>query len=124
MALIPPADVKKIIDVLVQKQIANGDQFADMINQHMKDNVKYDFLRSDKDPYRPYYLEELKKLRGDTKESIRDIIFGDAASVSSEEKQEIVAPEPDCFQIERPEDLADSDDRVIKLSAQFVAFNG
>ena len=35
-----------------------------------------------------------------------------------------MAPEPDCFQIEKPENLADSDDVVIKLSAQFVAFNG
>ena len=94
----------------------------------MKDNIKYDFLRSDTNPYRPYYLEELKKLRGDTDQqaNIRDLIFGDAdkVSVNSDEKQEIVAPEPDCFQLETPEDLANVDDRVIKLSAQFVAFNG
>jgi hypothetical protein len=34
----------------------------------MKDNIKYDFLRSDTNPYRAYYLEELKKLKGDTDE--------------------------------------------------------
>ena len=57
--LVPPDDVKKIIDVLVLKMKTNGQQFADMINEHMKDNKKYDFLRQDDNPYRPYYLQEL-----------------------------------------------------------------
>ena len=53
--LIPPPDIKKIIDVLVVKVAKNGQQFIDMITQHMKDNKKYEFLRSEENPYRPYY---------------------------------------------------------------------
>ena len=30
-----------------------------MIEQHMKQNKKYDFLRHDDNPYRPYYIQEL-----------------------------------------------------------------
>ena len=33
-----------------------------MINEHMKDNRKYDFLRQDNDPYRPYYLQQLQEM--------------------------------------------------------------
>ena len=53
--LIPPPDIKKIIDVLVVKVAKNGQQFLDMINEHMKDNKKYGFLRSEENPYWPYY---------------------------------------------------------------------
>jgi len=47
--------------VLVIKVAANGKDFEDMINQHMLSNKKYDFLREKDNPYREYYLFELKK---------------------------------------------------------------
>jgi|TARA_B110000285_G_C15072882_1_gene589008 hypothetical protein len=53
--IVPPDDVKKIIDVLVLKIKTNGMKFAEMISEHMKDNKKYDFLRQDDNPYRQYY---------------------------------------------------------------------
>ena len=53
--LIPPADIKKIIDLLVVKVATNGQKFVEMISEHMKDNNKYDFLKNTKSPYRPYY---------------------------------------------------------------------
>ena len=59
--LIPPPDIKKIIDVLVVKVAKNGKQFLDMILEHMKGDKKYGFLRSEENPYRPYYLAELGK---------------------------------------------------------------
>ena len=43
--LIPPPEVKKIIDVLALKVSTNGDQFAKMLEQHMASDKKYDFLR-------------------------------------------------------------------------------
>ena len=81
-ALIPPSDVKKIIDMLVVKVHANGDKFAEMISEHMKTNKKYDFLRSIDNPYRPYYLQELAKLReGD--ESNQKLKDGDEPEIKS-----------------------------------------
>ena len=53
--LIPPADIKKIIDLLVVKVSTNGQKFVEMISEHMKDNAKYDFLKNVTSPYRPYY---------------------------------------------------------------------
>jgi hypothetical protein len=62
-ALIPPPDVKKLIDMLAEKVSINGEKFAEMISEHMKTNKKYDFLRQPDNPYRPYYLEQLQKLK-------------------------------------------------------------
>ena len=45
--------------MLVVKVHANGEKFAQMISDHMKNNKKYDFLRFDDNPYRAYYLQEL-----------------------------------------------------------------
>lgn len=86
--LIPPPDVKKIIDVLVVKVAQNGEKFEAMIEQHMKNDRKYDFLRQQDNPYRPYYIQELDKVANnqtmengdqakDGQNEIRDLIFGD-----------------------------------------------
>ena len=115
--LIPPPDIKKIIDVLVIKVASNGQEFADMIEKHMAKDKKYDFLRHDNNPYRPYYISELEKTKGEKRENIRDVIFGKEEPEEEEEQEIIVAPEPDMFTLEVPKDLNSSDNQVIKLSA-------
>lgn len=79
--LIPPSDIKKKIDALVQKlakmfltdieglpslsdsiiesfESQSAEQFVSIVKEHMKSNKEYDFLRVDDNPYRPYYLRE------------------------------------------------------------------
>ena len=79
--LIPPSDIKKKIDVLVQKlgkmyltdiqgmpdvsesiiesfESQSAEQFIAIVKEHMKSSKEYDFLRVDDNPYRPYYLRE------------------------------------------------------------------
>ena len=79
----------------------------------MAKDKKYDFLRQDDNPYRPYYMAELEKQKsGDAKkENIRDVIFGKAEEVEQEEEQEIiVAPDPEQFKLELPKDITPVDD--------------
>ena len=85
--LIPPPDIKKIIDALATKVSLNGEKFESMIEQHMKNDKKYDFLRQQDNPYRPYYIQELDKAGNQLNDAaeagtngqneIRDLIFGD-----------------------------------------------
>lgn len=64
--LIPPPEIKTIIDKLVKKISGQpkdqADQFVQLILQNDPTNPKFAFLRSDEDPYRPYYNSCLEKL--------------------------------------------------------------
>ena len=55
---------------------------------------------------------------------MRELLLGDDKSAQSEEQQEIMAPEPEQFQLRVPKDLANVDKNIIKHCAQFVALNG
>lgn len=59
--LVPPPDIKKIIEALAAKVAVNGKEFCEMIREHMKDNSKYQFLTQADNPYTPYWLEQLSK---------------------------------------------------------------
>ena len=91
--LIPPPDIKKIIDVLSDKVKKNGQEFADMLAEKMKGDGKYAFLRDEENPYRPYYLKCL-----DGQQEIRNLIFEDESEQKSEKSDEeevqIEAPDP------------------------------
>ena len=54
---------------------------------------------------------------------IREAIFG-SASQQEEELEVIEAPVDDLFQIEEAPEVAEVDQGVIKLTAQYVAANG
>lgn len=43
-----------------------------MIEQHMKSNKKYDFLRNKEDPYRPYFLREKYKVYQEAKKDTQE----------------------------------------------------
>ena len=57
--LVPPPDIKKIIEALAAKVAVNGKEFCEMIREHMKDNSKYQFLTKADNPYTPYWLQAL-----------------------------------------------------------------
>lgn len=85
--LVPPPDIKKIIDVLAVKVVANGEEFAKMLSQHMADNIKYDFLRDEDNPYRPYYLQAINQQpasSADGQQEIRRLIFEEEAQESED----------------------------------------
>lgn len=58
--IIPPPDIRAIIDKLAQRvSNADGYQFEQLILKHESDNPKFNFLKNEDDPYRPYYLKKL-----------------------------------------------------------------
>jgi len=90
--LIPPPDIKKIIDVLAVKVQQNGQEFADMLKQHMAGDKKYSFLTQPDNPYTPYYKKQLEADQPTGQQEIREMIFN-----QEEEQTEVQAPEKDCF---------------------------
>lgn len=60
--IIPPPDIRAIIDKLAQRASgADGYQFEQLILKHEHDNPKFNFLKNEDDPYRPYYLKKLRE---------------------------------------------------------------
>jgi splicing factor 3A subunit 1 len=60
--IIPPPDIRAIIDKLAQRvSNADGYQFEQLILKHESDNPKFNFLKNEDDPYRPYYLKKLRE---------------------------------------------------------------
>lgn len=58
--IVPPPDIRAIIDKLAQRVVkSDGYQFEQLILKHESDNPKFNFLKNDDDPYRPYYLKKL-----------------------------------------------------------------
>lgn len=55
---------------------------------------------------------------------IREAIFGNARENQEEELEVIEAPVEDLFQISDVPEMAEVDQKVIKLTAQYVAANG
>jgi len=57
--VVPPPEVKGIVDKLALRVAKNGSEFAQLILEHEQNNPKFNFLRFEDDPYRPYYLKQL-----------------------------------------------------------------
>lgn len=65
----PPPDIKTIIDKLAKKVAtqpeAQANQFTSLILKNDPNNPKFNFLKNDEDPYRPYYHRRLAEERGE-----------------------------------------------------------
>ncbi len=54
--IIPPPEIKEIVDKTATFVVRNGSSFEAMILRNESKNPKFNFLKYEDDPYRPYYV--------------------------------------------------------------------
>ena len=59
--IIPPPEIKAVIDKTASYVAKNGVSFESLINKVEANNPKFNFLRYQDDPYRPYYIQKLQE---------------------------------------------------------------
>jgi splicing factor 3A subunit 1 len=59
--IIPPPDIKTVVDKTASYVAKNGQSFESMIMKVEANNPKFNFLRHNDDPYRPYYNFKLEE---------------------------------------------------------------
>ena len=143
--IIPPPDVRAIVDKTAQFVAKNGPEFENRILSSEKNNQKFSFLM-EKDPYHAYYrgkIESIKlELEGKTIEDQNKKGMEVAEQVQNQSKfmakssavGGVGLSKPEVLERPRefkhsigtqpPQGLKKSEIEVIKLSAQFVARNG
>lgn len=145
--IIPPPDLRNIVDKTASFVARNGPEFESRIQQNEQNNPKFNFLKIG-DPYNAYYQFKVREIR-EGGGSAATTGTGNQATVqngeanksagqptanlvqsklirSFAEKVQIVPKEPPPefeFMIEPPSMLAQDLD-IIKLTAQFVAIHG
>lgn len=148
--IIPPPDLRNIVDKTASFVARNGPDFESRIQQNEQNNPKFNFLKIG-DPYNAYYQFKVREIReGGSAASTTSATAGNQALQNGEankstiagqptanlvqsklirsfaEKVQIVPKEPPPeyeFMIEPPSMLAQDLD-IIKLTAQFVAIHG
>jgi len=59
--IIPPPDIKTVIDRTADYVAKNGEKFEQLIMKAESSNRKFDFLKYEDDPFRPYYQKKLSE---------------------------------------------------------------
>ena len=150
--IIPPPDLRAIVDKTAQFIAKNGEHFEKRILSNEKDNSKFKFL-SDKDPYNAYYRSKIEEIRtpparelpsdeknasgsGERKEAAQVPRAKGAAAPTVVLKQDdqvkksvvvdqvLETPASEEYTVRVPGGLTALDLDVIRLTAQFVARNG
>eukprot|EP00741_Cyanophora_paradoxa_P022730 tig00021501_g21952.t1 len=138
--IVPPPDVRNIIDKTAQFVAKNGEDFERRIMMNERNNVKFNFLQY-ADPYNAYYKWKIMEFRegksgapaaatgASPPPAPADSQPAPAASVAAKSTVEKKAPPkepppPDQFICSHPDSLSGVEVDVIKLSAQYVARNG
>jgi len=57
--IIPPPEVKSVIDKAAIYVAKNGISFESLIMKVEANNPRFNFLRFSDDPYRPYYIQKI-----------------------------------------------------------------
>ncbi|KCV73196.1 hypothetical protein H696_00739 [Fonticula alba] len=132
--IIPPQEIRFVIQTSVKFIIDRGESFADTIRAKSRDQMsnKFSFFEPT-DPYHKYYqwwlaTERERIARGDTgprSDATVAPTAGDAAADKPEVKSDAPPPQPPDleFLLDTPHITA-LDLDIIKLTAQFVARNG
>jgi len=145
--IIPPPDLRNIVDKTALFVARNGPEFESRIQQNEQNNPKFNFLKQG-DPYNAYYQFKVREIRegnvtqqptnattngeihNNNKSAVASVSVSSTNQIQSKliksfaEKVQIHEPPPEYeFIIEPPSVLAQDLD-IIKLTAQFVAIHG
>lgn len=141
--IMPPPDIKNIVDKTAGFVAKNGPQFEQRILTNERNTSKFGFLQPTS-PYWPYYQKKLTELRAGApppafaapapvaaapKKEGEDPDGKGAtmqAKATVQKKKELKEPPPNVYTVLPPDGLSIStmDTEIIKLTAQYVAING
>jgi len=128
--IVPPPDVRVIVDKTAQFVGKNGPEFEQRILASEKNNVKFNFLTTG-DPYHAYYrqkVEEAKAQAAGMEPASAVVQAGPPvvtkASTGTAKPVVLEPPKNDEFTIPIPAGISALDLDVIKVTAQFAARNG
>ncbi|KFY13920.1 hypothetical protein V491_06215 [Pseudogymnoascus sp. VKM F-3775] len=119
--VLPPKEIKAILEKTAGYVSRNGAVFEDRIREKEKHNPKFSFLSAN-DAYNAYYqwrLSEIREGRGNV------VAAGRAGEVAAEAEKPKGPPEPPEFNFSaKMPNISAQDLEVVKLTALFVAKNG
>ena len=121
--VLPPKDIRAIVEKTAGYVARNGAVFEDRIREKERLNAKFSFL-SVNDAYNPFYvwrLNEVKEGRGTAVSAGR---AGEHAVPLEPEKPKGPAPPPEFYFSARMPNINAQDLEVVRLTALFVAKNG
>jgi splicing factor 3A subunit 1 len=132
--IIPPPDVRVIVDKTAQFVGKNGPEFEQRILASEKNNVKFNFL-TEGDPYHAYYRQQVDEAKAQANGTAKTETETRAAAPVAEQvlvkpstgtaKPVVLEPpKSDEFTIPIPAGISSVDLDVIKTTAQFAARNG
>ena len=128
--IVPPPDVRVIVDKTAQFVGKNGPEFEQRILASEKNNVKFNFLITD-DPYHAYYRQKVEEAKAQAAglESASAVVqtgppVVTKASTGTAKPVVLEPPKKDEFTIPIPAGISALDLDVIKVTAQFAARNG
>lgn len=121
--ILPPPEVRAIVEKTVGYVVRNGPSFEARIQQKEESNSKFSFLHFD-DPYRQYYEWRLSERQSGGQELVEEGGNGGGSGNSKAQANGgLVKPESLEFSFKLPPVSAQDYD-VIKLTALYVARNG
>ncbi|KAL3898541.1 MAG: hypothetical protein SGCHY_002675 [Lobulomycetales sp.] len=129
MPIIPPPEIRDIVEKTAQAVARNGPAFEARIRESEKQNSKFSFLNP-MDPYREYYDERVAKLaQGDTPSTQQPQQAPQAADQEAARAQpEVPAPDrpppPSFLHLKSHPPVSASDQDIIALTARFTAAYG
>ncbi|KFX96477.1 hypothetical protein O988_05284 [Pseudogymnoascus sp. VKM F-3808] len=119
--VLPPKEIKAILEKTAGYVSRNGAVFEDRIREKEKHNPKFSFLSAN-DAYNAYYqwrLSEIREGRGNV------VAAGRSGEVAAEAEKPKGPPEPPEFTFSaKMPNISAQDLEVVKLTALFVAKNG
>lgn len=120
--ILPPPEVRSIVEKTVGYVVRNGSSFEERIQQKEESNSKFSFLRLD-DPYRAYYEWRLTERQNGGAALNEDENKSNGTTGNISNSDEIAKSEPTEFSFKLPA-MSAQDYDVIKLTALYVARNG
>ncbi|GLI60020.1 hypothetical protein VaNZ11_002084, partial [Volvox africanus] len=135
--ILPPPDIRAIIDKTAQFVSKNGVEFEKRILSNEKNNVKFNFLVPT-DPYHAYYKLRIKDFSAEDGQAPKDqapagvvpaapiapVPVMPISTVPKATVKPLEKPDEELYTVHVPEGLTTQDLDIIKLTAQFVARNG
>jgi splicing factor 3A subunit 1 len=121
--IIPPLEIKNIIEKTAGYVVRNGASFEERVKTSNAGNQKFSFLRAD-DEYRPYFEWRVKEIREGRGTDVAEGREGENAATRQAEKPK-GPPEPPAFTFSaRMPTINAQDLEVILLTALYTAQNG
>ncbi|MCJ1400110.1 SF3a splicing factor complex subunit [Xylographa trunciseda] len=121
--VLPPKDIRAIVEKTAGYVSRNGAVFEDRIREKERHNAKFSFLSAN-DAYNPFYVWRLNEVREGRGTAVSAGRVGENAAPAEPEKSKGPAPPPEFHFSARMPNINAQDLEVVRLTALFVAKNG